>query len=216
MFDFLSIKKAINGLSKQIKNLRATIEEKKREREDLQTLPASREELVRVLHEWVEDSANRYVGCLGKSWGYIIKNPLGCDKNSAHFSALTATRSGPTNQIQQDALIFFLKDLIKDGIERAVDMIDYPKDTGPSVEIRNSRIEILDKEISKLEEEEDGLVAEAESAGVHIDRVDPVSVKHRMSSGVSIRGGVDHRALARKDQNKRIRDETKAKKSLSS
>ena len=147
MFDFLKLKTDIASIGAQARKLRGQIEQKKQERENLQSLPLPREDLKARLCSMVDKQGAAYPEKLQMALRGLLCKPLHDYENSFLDLVATTGASVIPGTIPKVNMMWFFGETIKDGLSRAIDTMDYPK-AGPPLAERQPRIDALDKEIA--------------------------------------------------------------------
>ncbi len=167
MFDSPLFRKGADELGAELRTLRQQSEEKKRRREDLETLPLPREDLANSYEKLIDQKAPEYLEQLRRSMDSIIGRPLNEPKVLSCMSSLALTVGN--HQINQNALVYCLSNMLKQGIRRGIMEMDYPAEVGPPQAERLAEVERLDNEIGKLEAKEEKLLGEAKAAIASIE-----------------------------------------------
>lgn len=169
MLDFLKVKTHVDHLRDEVNQIRSNIEEKKRQRQDLETLPLPRKDLANLVCEWVDQEAKQFPSNLRHGINFLINRP-NIDVIDRSFALLHVGAGGynSTTQLPPANLCYLLGDLIKSNLRRAFDEMDYPDDVGPTRAARPAMLAKLNKEIASLEAKEAELVAHADSVGISL------------------------------------------------
>ncbi|MDO9371273.1 MAG: hypothetical protein Q7U07_01590 [Gammaproteobacteria bacterium] len=174
MFDFLKLKSEISSVAGKVRGLRAEAEKLKRQREDLATAPATKEDTIRLMLAQIDEAAARYPARLRAAIDHNTTcgqpsnigsngrpNPVGI------FTAREHQTIPPSIFDVQDCLCFVLQGQLKPVIELALKDTPWPDGAQP-VEGRAAALEKLDREIANLDAEETNLRQAAAAAGVVI------------------------------------------------
>lgn len=173
MFDFLSIKKSVQDLAKQVSELKGKIEALKRKREDIATAPAALVDIKARVTALVDERAAVYSKGFRRQMDAFVRKPERIAEPGALKQDLLM---GLTPEAGQTASVFTLEmglsALLKDGILKGlmaqIDAMDWPEQGLPFSE-RSSALEKIDAEISQLEYDLNALNQAARSAGISID-----------------------------------------------
>jgi septum formation topological specificity factor MinE len=174
MFDFLKLKKSLDGVTAAIKELQKTVEKKRAEYERLASLPAPREEVLEALCAYVDVEAQEFPQNLANQ----IKNRVinGSDmarlrNGQQHLGIVLARRHPevhPTLNDCQGSLLFLLRDPIKKALSQAVAEMPWAEETAPPRAERERQLEKLDREIATLEKQEKELLEQAAGLGIRV------------------------------------------------
>lgn len=212
MFDFLKIKSNIGELTHQLKKLADEIEKLKRRREDLQTLPLPREELCNQLCVMVDAKAAKYPNSLAKALEGLIHKPFYNFANSRMDLTINYGGGGVAGVVPEANRCWYHGEEYKNRLRDAVMVMDYPDKVGPPLSERKPAIDKLDKEILKLEQQEETLRQQAEAAGIHIGRVDPIAPgANRYSGGRPLHTNSDQERKQDRRAQARLRKSAKGK-----
>lgn len=174
MFDFSSLKKSVQSVADQVKQLRKRIEDLKRQREDIETAPAAKSDIKALVEAWVQSKAVQHQKALRAMLDPFVRKPAKADDvgHVNQYMTLLGAVSGQ-NQIadtrSMDAVICGLfGPQILQGLSRSLDALDWPNEGLPMVQ-RRVALEKLDEEIAALTEEEQALTESARLAGVIVE-----------------------------------------------
>lgn len=173
MFDFLSIKKSVQDLSKQVSELKGRIETLKRKREDVATAPAALVDIKARVATLLEERTAVYSKGFRRQMDVFARKPeriadAGAMKQDLMMSM--PPEAGQTASIftLEMGLSALLKDEILKGLMAQIDAMDWPDQGLPFAE----RVQVLakiDAEIAQLEYDLSTLNQAARSAGISID-----------------------------------------------
>lgn len=183
MFDFLKLQSTVGELSAKLKSLDQEIEIKKQERENLQTLPLPREEFADALCAKIDAKAAEYPSSLAKAVAGLIYKPFYDFENSRMDLTINYGGGAVAGIVPEANRCWFHGAEYKQRLRDAVMVMPYPEKVGLPKAERHAMIAKLDKEIIKLEQEEDKLRQQAEGAGIHLSRVDPVTPSQELFAG---------------------------------
>lgn len=167
MFDFLKIRDSVNSLAAEVQGIRSDIEQKKQRREDLQTLPIPKAEMVAEIGAWIDAQNDATREHAQRVVNQLLNRPT---KPLQEFNIipLLSNPADGRHLVGQQHLLLMLGDLIKDQLPAWLDRIDYPEVVGPPRAERMAELVKLDKEIDKLERQEAELLEQAAQAGIQI------------------------------------------------
>lgn len=168
-FDFLNLRKTVDSLVGNVRDVRAKLETLRRQREEIAVAPATREDVIAILHARIDAGARSYLKNLDLVVAPVInKAHRGNAENFTH-SILAAPESGqaPDLKCLESGLFFALNQQMKEAITRAVSQIEWPGSAVP-LATRSKQLEKLDAEIAVLEKEEGELTQHANEAGITI------------------------------------------------
>lgn len=162
MFDWLKIKSILAEARDQCKGIRATIAHNKLRIEELKHLPPPRDELADLVINGIDEISCLYPKHLSASLQKFIQNPtnppnisLKEDQGTPRaVRVLTATEHvavGATPKTIETALFYLLGDLLKAGVRKAVQEMEYPTIVGPVMPKRLAEIDKLTKATAELE-----------------------------------------------------------------
>lgn len=166
--DLLGFKKSIDTLVTNLRDVRGKIELLRREREELAVAPATRDDVIAILHRRIDAEAASYLKNFTKTTlGPIIKKAHGGNTDQYNHPIIAAPEcNNPPSFPALEAGIFFMfKDPVKAAVADAVRRAEWPVGAVALTE-RAARLQKLDDEISKLESEESELSRYASEAGV--------------------------------------------------
>lgn len=173
MFDFLSIKKSVQDLSKQVADLKGKIETLKRKREDIATAPAALVDIKKRVTALVEERAAAYSKGFRRQMDVFVRKP----ERIADPGALTHDLLiGVTPESGQTASLFTLEmglsalmsDAIIKGLMAQIESMEW-SDQGLPFSERVQALEKIDAEIAKLEQDLNAIHRDARAAGISID-----------------------------------------------
>jgi hypothetical protein len=168
MFDFLGLKKSIDGLTGQLAGLRSQAESLKREREELHLAPATKEDVIAAFCARIDEVGASYPADLQRAAGvYFAGRELASLKTQGLGFLLPQANYGMNSAAMMSGLAFLLRDDLKAGITRAINALDWPAGAVNLAE-RSKRLSKLDSEIAKLEKEEADLRDHAAKAGIFV------------------------------------------------
>lgn len=174
VFDFLKIKQTISDLGKEIKRLRAERETLLRHREDLENAPPCREDIIDLVDAWVDKQSEGFAERLQQGLAYYLRHPLqtlpeqkGEGRGLAILTAVKDPNAVATLKQVEANLFALLGDLVKTGLRRAVDQMDFT-DCGPLRAERLKLIQAIDAKVDALDAQEKELTEQAHSAGLRV------------------------------------------------
>jgi len=176
--NFEPITSALDKLRSSRKDLRTRLEEKKQRREELARSPASRADMVKAYDEVIDRLGQEYQERLVMEVSRFSSHPLHIDElaGDSHPLGKTAPLSlGWRNakypdRVDPGALCYFLPDLLKDGMHRAIEATPNLGAVKLDLGARRAEIEKLDSEIGAMEAELEQLEKAAADAGIRFRR----------------------------------------------
>lgn len=173
MFDFLSIKKSVQDLSKQVSELKGKIETLKRKREDVATAPAALVDIKARVAALLEERAAVYSKGFRRQMDVFARNPERIAAAGAMKQDLMMSMPPEAGQMAsvftlEMGLSALLKDGILNGLMAQIDAMDWPDQGLPFAE-RVQALGKIDAEIAQLEYDLSTLNQAARSAGISID-----------------------------------------------
>jgi hypothetical protein len=166
--DFLVFKKSIDTLVANLRDVRNRIELLRREREELASAPATRDDVIAILHRRIDSAAAGYL----KNFTETALDPIvrkahrgDYDQYNHPIIAAPAVGNAPSFANLEAGIFFMFKDTVKAAVADAVRRAEWPVGAVALTE-RAGRLQQLDDEISKLESEESELSRYASEAGV--------------------------------------------------
>lgn len=200
MFNFDSIKKAIQSIGSESARLQNQLEKLKQQREDVANAPMPRSELVSLLCAEVDVEAAKYPEALEGHAGRMRDNPGKNHRESITEMRLFHCWHGMTDKTRPNfaALAYLLGDQIKARLADAVNELEYPGPEGlPSAE-RQSELSSLDTQIEDLEKQLFRIREQTEAAGLVVNRFveDGVDTQALFAGGTptsqtAVRKGID-------------------------
>lgn len=172
-----SIRKALGDVAAEVRQTERQVEELKQQREWLESAPLPREEfeaklcrLIDMLAERDLDRGKGFPWKMRKHVDGLIHRPLWeADPAKWDLFALNPTNANQ-HGVTGEVLTWYLRDLLYDGVKRAVAAMEYPDaEAGPPLAEREQRIPQIDAEIEQLEARVAEVRAEADRAGIQID-----------------------------------------------
>ena len=174
LFDFGIFRKSVDQLAAQIRKIRDDIETRKQRREDLTTLPVSREELAAEICTWIDQQRAGAIQDMQKGITSLLGDPCSPISETNHIPLLNTAWS-QRDTVSQRFVLLLLGEQIKDAIPGMLDKLDYPEQVGPPREARMRELEKLDKEIIALERSEADLIQQAAAAGIRVEPLGPLT-----------------------------------------
>lgn len=179
MFDFLPLRKTLSTFVAEVASLRGDIERLQREREDIITAPATRQDMKAAVDRWVSGRAAEYVKKLRFNMGPLIckpesfKDPAVFDKRMTLFG--TSRQLGgadtmfPGPELEDMAICALVGPALTKALHEAIDAMDWPENSRPMAG-REDRLASIDSKLAKLVEQEEKLTAAARESGITLDQ----------------------------------------------
>lgn len=172
MFDFLKVRQSVDGLAKQVREIKSQIEAKKRKREDISTAPAARSDIRALMARMVEQRAAEHADAFGKMLAQFARRPDNIVNPQGMQQTLVlgtpAVGVAPSARSLEAGLCNILGDAVLAGLLRQVDEMPWPNEGLPHAE-RAPLLAKLDREIGELERELAELNGSARAAGIFIE-----------------------------------------------
>jgi hypothetical protein len=173
------LRKAFEDFATELGRLRRKREALLQERENILAEPATRADIVALLHGWVDIEREQFLAALGRRLQPEIAAPKLdlLDRESlrrrtvSNYYGLTAGNTGGTvNPQAVDMLIAGLfSTTLKTFIAGAVNELPWPGDEGLPLAERRKKVAALDAEIDAISRRESELMQAAQQARVTID-----------------------------------------------
>ena len=177
MFDFLSIKKTLADVGKQVSDLRSQIETLQRQREDIVSAPATRADVKEMVAQWVERKSTEYMRRLEFNLQEFVTHPknLKCEKTVGHRMTLFGTTRQlgaltmfPGPELEDMAICCLFGPALITSLNTIIDAMENWPAGGIPMRERGKKIKDIDAQIDKLMSQESALVSAAQEAGVQI------------------------------------------------
>lgn len=159
---------ALRGPAGQVKAKRKELQTKlelaKQHREKLQSAPSSKEDVLRLVSEYIDAEASKYPARLSKTLSSVASRPMADAQQAGKIfgqAGVLVTTLNP-NAVgsladMQLALFYLLRGQIKTGLKAVLDDMEWPADAGPLRSERDKAIAKLDRDITEYEEQLDAL-----------------------------------------------------------
>lgn len=175
LFDFAKVKATIGALAGELRSLRAEREALLQKREELESAPISKSDLLELLDAWVDRRAADFPRRLEVGLNYYRRHPLLTlpenPKAATHpmrvLNAALNPDSMATVDTLEDSLFFVLGAQVKAGLRQAVESMDFTVAGPPRIE-RLETIKAIDKRIDELDKQEQELTEQAEASGLKL------------------------------------------------
>lgn len=176
MFNFSSIKKMLSDAGTEIRQLRQQIEAAQRQREDIITAPATREDVKTMVEKWAGGRSAEYIKRLQFNIQEFVTDPKNLQDAQVVDCRMTlfgksrqmgALGMFPGPELDDMAVCFLMGTPLVKALHAAVDAMDWPLGSLP-MEGRAKKISELDAKIAALVQQESSLVSAAAEAGVQI------------------------------------------------
>jgi hypothetical protein len=172
MFDFLKLKTAIVGVGEHMAGLRSEKEALKRQREELAAAPGTKDDMISIFHDHIDQTAAKYSGRLQRAIEQSLNH--GRDMHTGpngrpQLGLLSLARenySTPCSPLDIESSLFFvIGPAMKAAVADAINAMEWPADAQPLAG-RAAEISKLEKKIAVLEQSEQDLRRDAAAAGV--------------------------------------------------
>lgn len=176
LFDFGLLKKNIQDVAGHVRQIRAQIEALRREREDVAGAASARDDVKRMVKEWVQQQSTEYQAKLRVTMFDALVKPANLvAHNGVHremtvagaYQKLGGLASG--GGAVDGALCTFFGPQLIDGLCKAIDTMEWPAEEGLPLAERAKRLEKIDGDLARLTREETALVQTARDAGVVLE-----------------------------------------------
>lgn len=167
MSKIADIVNALRGAKSELSNLRARLKTLEKRREDLQSLPLPKSELVELVNRMIDEAGSAYPERLSRALNEYAREPLkerqAVNHDEGTYSSVrvcTATewpQIAATPKTVERALCYLLGDLLKAGVYKAIDEMPYSGIVGPPMPERR-------KELAKIESEMASVKAQVKEA----------------------------------------------------
>lgn len=171
IFDFLGIKKSVDSLIGQVNGIKRELEGLRREREELQVMPAAKADVIEQLCLRIDAVAAEYPADLTRAVGGFLASSKTHRLSAPTFSLgvllpqASGAGAGMSAATLMHGMAFLFRDPLKKAIAEAINAAEWPETT-VTLATRTKRLEELDDRIGKLEAEEDELRNHAARAGI--------------------------------------------------
>ena len=128
------------------------------ERERLMQLPLSKADFIKQFRRQVQGAGSAHAMFMKKDISKLDLTINYAKRTDAGFDFMTAGRGIGQTQVTQTALCYFFEDQIVDGVQRAIQELDWPQDGAETLEQVEAGIKRLDEEIEALEVERGGYI----------------------------------------------------------
>jgi len=175
--DLSKIRETLSAVADERRRFDAAIEEKKREREEIEALRPTMAEVLGRFNAYVDGVCNRFTTDYNhkrneKSGGdYITPSPFrlmlrpAMKAGGAPGQFRDILRGGGEG-ISDDAVIFAIAPQLKERVAEQLAAMEWPNRDGHPLEDRTKRMAKLDQEIAALESGKNELLAELQAAGL--------------------------------------------------
>lgn len=171
MFDFLGLRKSVESLGSTYQKLRAEIEALKRRREEIDTAPPGRQDMIDILCGNIDQAAQEYPAALLRQIGSAMHGNKTANMKNWRLGMLLPQANAADGNIGPQSLMtglaFIFNAEIKASVARAVQAMEWPDNSIPLAK-REKELSRLDAEIASLEKELAALGSDAAKAGIHL------------------------------------------------
>jgi len=164
MFDFTKLKGYISNLGIETRKLAAALESKKLEREKLQDLPLPRDDFIKMITSWVDESSGRFNDFLHNK--LIVRMKILERPNTIWNTSGFGLFTGNDGTLNQECLCAIFGKEIKSVIAASISTWDWPAECGLPRAERKTALVIINKEIEKLEADIHDIQEQAHTAGI--------------------------------------------------
>ena len=173
-FDFQFFAKSLKGFAAELSQVRNSIENLEREREDILYAPVCRSDVTASMTAWVERRRAEYAGHLGKVVGALINVPSAASDPAQVDSRLrVAGLSGDRvelHHIEVDlAIAGLFGNLLNESLQKSIAALPWPANAGLPMSQRSGEVAKVDAQLIKLRATEARLVDDAKSAGINVE-----------------------------------------------
>lgn len=178
MFDFMKAESAIKSAVAEKNKLHRELEEAKKRREDLITLPLPKADFIEWCIERIDTDAELYISDVEVAlqgihrWGFHDYDRKDLRLGFLHFNhdGRPGTYGLNTNQIRPTAIAWLLGDLMKERLRAALERADlqWPKEVGPTRKERAKELPPLEKKIAELEMRVKDFTAKVSELGIAV------------------------------------------------
>lgn len=184
LFDLGDLRKSVAALVAEVRGLRATIQEKQREYEDIANAPAARSDVKALYEIFFQQAAADYRQSLTKHLEVVCRKPKSfmplvpqeddgfpklCANTATYLRVFAPADDGAqTPKSMERSVVALLGETIKAQLFKAIDAMPFPNEGLPMAE-RPAKLAKLSAEIEKLIVKEEKLATEARHAGVVIE-----------------------------------------------
>ncbi len=168
MFDFLNLKKSIEGISQRYRDLCNEVNIAKRESTAVQSARANRKDIIQTVSQWVDGSAAKFAPAVIAQFSTNFYDDGRLPPYGGGFLGLIGHEAGalPTHGVDVCMCAIF-GDQIKQAIFAQIESMPWPNEGLPASE-RAAKLAELQSRISKLQTEVKTLRDSAEKAGIEL------------------------------------------------
>lgn len=183
MFDFLKIRTAVDDLASQLTRLTDEIEQLKRTREDIESAPLPKTDVVARLHTSIDTLAN--AGRENMKGLQRLITDAQAPTPGEILPVLGFDQSGQwdSRKISPENLALLLGEQLKVGIAAAVGSMPWPDGVGLPLAERLRKLADIDAKIGKAEGELRSLRELADNAGLRMTRFDSPDRPEKYAGG---------------------------------
>ncbi len=166
--NFTKLKAMIGDMAAQIQDKKDQREKLLQRREELDSLPITREDFLNWTDDVLDGMQNNYADRLKNQLQGTIWNHSPLRMPAGGFPLFKPWSSGDNNTAAPYALVALMGPMIREQLKRIVSEMEWPENVGPSIAARRTEIEKIDGQLEKIESELAGLTAAAKEAGLSL------------------------------------------------
>lgn len=178
-FDFFAVKKAVKSLEERHLAIRNQVLELHKKSEAIRYAPASRDDVIGFVRQWVQESANCFGQTLMDGATQLAKSPM--NNNGGRLRQLVTLGGAPSTKAHPvsvdygitqpeigQALCALMGPMLLDGLLESIKTMPWPSDALPLAN-RTQKIEEIGVQIAKLEAEDTQIVNQALEIGLNLE-----------------------------------------------
>jgi hypothetical protein len=162
---FDKIQAMIGDVAAEHRQLLSQREKLLQRREDLQTLPLSKEDALEKLSAMIDVDRDRYIESLGLELQSFANRPFAKYINFPFFNPHTGTTQ---RFVGAAGVCGLFGHLVREGLSKAISEIDWPEEVGPPLHEREKEMSKIDKQLEKVNQQILDLKKSAEASGIRL------------------------------------------------